>query len=71
MTASMEGGTGIDTLGSSITCQNETASAFAPAVVRHAAWKTAISTALERRSAVAAGAMGVSRSWRFPPVMSA
>jgi len=69
--ASIEAGTGIDAPGASTTSENGTASAFAPAIVCHAAWKSAISTALERRFAVAAGAVGASRSWRFSPVMSA
>src|SRR5208282_4442568 len=50
--ASIEESTGIDAPGSSTTSENGTASAFGPAIVRHAAWKGATSTVLERRSTV-------------------
>jgi hypothetical protein len=59
MPASMEAGTEIDTLGSS-TVPERNRVRLRPAIVRHADWKAAILTALEWRSAVAAGAVGAS-----------
>jgi hypothetical protein len=71
MPASMEARMGIDTPGVFRHLPERIRVRLRPAKVHRDVWEAAMSTALERRSAVAADAVGASRSWRFSPVMSA